>query len=290
MVGTEHSIERGKVHYKWDNSLEPAIEIEPGDVVHFEAEEVTDGQLKPDSPASALASLDFNRLYPLAGPVFVKGAEPGDVLEVEMLELRPLDWGWAGLIPGLGLLAADFPDPYLRHFDLSNGESTVFADNIRIPLQPFCGTMGVATDEPGQIDVLPPTKGAGNIDTRHLNVGTKVCVTGLECPMAVSLRFNVVKDRTIKPWRYQFQTPPGSLQAKSDTKGYFATTALGPDLMVNAQNAVRDLIDWLAKEHSLSREDAYILCSLAADLKISQIVDQPNWGVSAYLSLAVFKD
>jgi acetamidase/formamidase len=314
MVGTEHSIERGKVHYKWDNSLEPAIEIEPGDVVHFEAQEVTDGQLKPGSPASALGGLDFNRLYPLAGPVFVKGAEPGDVLEVEMLELRPLEWGWAGLIPGLGLLAADFPDPYIRHFDLTNGETTEFADNIRIPLQPFCGTMGVATDEPGQIDVLPPTKGAGNIDTRHLNVGTKlylpvfarggmfsagdchgtqgdgeVCVTGLECPMAVSLRFNVIKDRVIKPWRYQFQTPPGSLQPKSDTKGYFASTALGPDLMENAQNAVRDLIDWLGKEHRLSREDAYVLCSLAADLKISQIVDQPNWGVSAYLSLAVFK-
>lgn len=314
MIGTEHSIDRGKVHYKWDNSLEPAIEIDAGDVVHFEAEEVTDGQIKPGAPASALTTLDFNRLYPLVGPVFVKGAEPGDVLEVEILELRPLDWGWTGLIPGLGLLAADFPDPYIRYFDLTSGDSTPFSENIRIPLQPFCGTMGVATDEAGQIDVLPPTKGAGNIDTRHLNVGAKlylpvfvrggmfsagdchgtqgdgeVCVTGLECPMAVSLRFNVVKDRTIKPWRYQFQTPPGSLQPKSDTKGYFASTALGPDLMENAQNAVRDLIDWLGKEHGLSREDGYVLCSLAADLKISQIVDQPNWGVSAYLSLAVFK-
>jgi len=232
---------------------------------------------------------------------------------VEMLELRPLKWGWTGLIPGLGLLAEDFPEPYIRHFDLSDGESTALGDKVRIPLQPFCGTMGVATDEPGQIDILPPTKGAGNIDTRHLNVGAKlylpvfvpgamfsagdchgtqgdgeVCVTGIECPMAVSLRFNIIKNRTIKPWRYQFQTPPGSLQPRSDTKGYFATTALGPDLMENARNAVRDLIDWLGQEHGLSREDAYVLCSLAADLKISQIVDQPNWGVSAYLSLAVF--
>ena len=314
MVGREHSIERGKVHYKWDNSLPAVVEIEAGDVVHFETEEVSDGQIKPGSPASALTSLDFSRLYPLAGPVFVKGAQPGDVLEVEMLELRPLEWGWTGLIPGLGLLAEDFPEPYIRHFDLSDGESTALGDTVRIPLQPFCGTMGVATDEPGQIDVLPPTKGAGNIDTRHLNVGAKlylplflpggmfstgdchgtqgdgeVCVTGIECPMAFSLRFNIVKNRTVKPWRYQFQTPPGSLQPRSDIKGYFATTALGPDLMENARNAVRDLIDWLGMEHGLSREDAYVLCSLAADLKISQIVDQPNWGVSAYLSLAVFK-
>jgi len=315
MVGMEHSIERGKVHYKWDNSLRPAVEIESGDVVHFETDEVTDGQIKPGAPASALTSLDFDRLYPLAGPVFVKGAEPGDVLEVEMLELRPLEWGWTGLIPGLGLLAADFPDPYIRHFDLSNGSDTALGDHVRIPLQPFCGTMGVATDEPGKHDVLPPTKGAGNIDTRHLNVGAKlylpvfvpgglfsagdchgtqgdgeVCVTGIECPMAFALRFKVLKGITIKPWRYHFQTPPGSLQAQSDAKGYFACTALGPDLMENARNAVRDLIDWLGSAHSLSREDAYVLCSLAADLKISQIVDQPNWGVSAYMSLAVFKN
>ncbi len=315
MVGMEHSIERGKVHYKWDNSLPPAVEIESGDVVHFETDEVTDGQIKPGAPAAALTSLDFDRLYPLAGPVFVKGAQPGDVLEVEMLELRPLEWGWTGLIPGLGLLAEDFPDPYIRYFDLSNGTDTALGDHVRIPLQPFCGTMGVATDEPGQHAVLPPTKGAGNIDTRHLNVGAKlylpvfvpggmfsagdchatqgdgeVCVTGIECPMAFALRFKVVKDISIKPWRYHFQTPPGPLQEKSDAKGYFACTALGPDLMENARNAVRDLIDWLGSTHSLSREDAYVLCSLAADLKISQIVDQPNWGVSAYMSLAVFKN
>ena len=173
--------------------------------------------------------------------------------------------------------------------------------------------MGVATDEPGQHAVLPPTKGAGNIDTRHLNVGTKlylpvfvpgamfsagdchaaqgdgeVCVTGIECPMAFSLRFEVKKGRSLKPWRYQFVTRPGPLQPRYDAGGYFACTALGPDLMENAKNAVRDVIEWLVTEKDLSRQDAYVLCSLAADLKISQIVDQPNWGVSAYLALSVF--
>jgi acetamidase/formamidase len=161
--------------------------------------------------------------------------------------------------------------------------------------------------------VLPPTKGAGNIDTRHLTAGTRlhlpvyvkgalfsagdchaaqgdgeVCVTGLECPMKFSLRFNVLKGRTLPPWRYEFVTPPGALQARSDAKGYFVHSALGPDLMTNAKNAVRGVIDWLVREKGLSREDAYVLCSLAADLKISQIVDAPNWGVSAYLALSVF--
>ncbi|PZR91747.1 MAG: acetamidase [Candidatus Nephthysia bennettiae] len=306
-------MERGKVHYKWDNSLPPEIEIAAGDIVHFETDEVTDGQIKPGSDHSALTQLDFDRLYPLAGPVYVRGAEPGDVLEVEMLTLRPLEWGWTGLIPGLGLLSEDFAEPYIRHFDLSNGEYTELRHDIRIPLQPFCGTMGVATDDPGPIDVLPPTKGAGNIDTRHLNVGTRlylpvfvpgalfsagdchaaqgdgeVCVTGIECPMAFSLRFDVKKGQSLRPWSYQFQTPPGPLQPKNDERGYFATTALGPDLMDNAKNALRDMIQWLGREHGLSREDAYVLCSLAADLKISQIVDQPNYGVSLYLALSVF--
>src|SRR6184192_4057043 len=139
--------------------------------------------------------------------------------------------------------------------------------------------MGVATDEAGPIAVLPPTKGAGNIDTRHLNVGTKlylpvfvegglfsagdchaaqgdgeVCVTGIECPMRFSLRFSVVKGQSLEPWRYHFQTPPGPLQPKFDRGGYYACTALGPDLMEDAKNAVRDLIGWLGREKKLSRE------------------------------------
>src|SRR6266852_6231241 len=106
----EHSIRRDVFHYKWDSSLPPAVEIESGDVVHFDTEEVTAGQLKKGDDASKLASLDFDRLYPLGGPVYVKGAEPGDTLEVEILELQPGAWGWSALLPGLGLLASDFPD------------------------------------------------------------------------------------------------------------------------------------------------------------------------------------
>lgn len=310
----EHVLDKSKVHFKWDNSLAPNIEIEPGDVVHCETREVTDDQVTPGCDASMLTNLNFDRLYPLAGPIFVKGAEPGDVLEVEILRLDPGPWGWTGIIPGLGLLQEDFSTPYIRHFDLTQGDSTPLRDDIRIPLQPFCGTMGVATDEAGQFMVLPPTKGGGNIDTRHLNVGARlylpvyvpggmfsagdchaaqgdgeVCVTGIECPMSFSLRFNVRKGRSLPPWRYQFVTPPGSLQPKYDTKGYFVNTALGPDLMENAKNAVRGVIDWLELRHGLSREDAYVLCSLAGDLKISQIVDAPNWGVSFYLALSVFQ-
>src|SRR2546430_3606182 len=225
----------------------------------------------------------------------------------------PVAGGGPGAPPGRARRHEVSAERNVRPFDLTNGDLAALRDDIRIPLQPFCGTMGVATDEPGQHAVLPPTKGAGNIDTRHLNVGTRlflpvfvpgakfsagdchaaqgdgeVCVTGIECPMSFSLRFDVRKDRRARPWRYQFVTPPGSLQPRSDERGYFACTALGPDLMENAKNAVRDVIEWLGEEHGLSPQDAYVLCSLAADLRISQIVDQPNWGVSAYLALSVF--
>jgi acetamidase/formamidase len=314
MAGREHTLDRGKIHYKWDNSLPPAIEIEPGDVVHCETEEVTDGQIKPGMDAAILGNLNFDRLYPLAGPVYVKGAEPGDILEVEILRLQTLDWGWAGIIPGLGLLAEDFTQPYIRYFDLTNGETAPLRDDIHIPIQPFCGTMGVALDEPGRHDVLPTTKGGGNIDTRHLNVGAKlhlpvfvpgalfsagdchaaqgdgeVCVTGIECPLQFSLRFNVLKGRSLRPWSFQFYTAPGSIQPQYDAQGYFVTTAIGPDLMENSQNAVRDMIDWLGREKGLGREDAYILCSEAGDLRISQIVDAGKYCVSFYLAQSVFR-
>ena len=107
--------------------------------------------------------------------------------------------------------------------------------------------------------------------------------------MAFALRFGVLKGAAPKPWSFQFVTPAApSLQPRSDAAGYHSVCALGPDLMENARNAVRYTIDWLVADRDLSREDAYILCSLAGDLRISQIVDQPNWGVSFYLPLSVF--
>lgn len=314
MPGREYTLDPSKVHHKWDKRNPPAIRIAPGDTVHCETVEVTNNQVTPGCPASTLTALDFSQLYPLAGPIFIEGAQPGDILQVDILTLETLDWGWTGIIPGLGLLAEDFTTPYIRHFDLTGRSTTPLRDDIHIPIQPFCGTMGVATDDDGAIDVLPPTKGAGNIDTRHLTAGSRlylpvyvegalfsagdchaaqgdgeVCVTGIECPMRFSLRFDVLKGRSLPPWRYEFVTPPGSLQPGSDAGGYFVHTALGPDLMTNAKNAVRGVIDWLVREKGLSREDAYVLCSLAVDLKISQIVDVPNWGVSAYLALSVFR-
>src|SRR5260370_25052663 len=157
----EHSIASDPFHYKWDNSLPPAVEIAPGDVVHFDTEEVTSGQLKKGDDASQLGKLDFDRLYPLGGPVYVKGVQPGDVLEVQILALKPGSWGWTAILPGLGLLASDFPEPYVRYFELGSRTTAELRKDIHIPTAPFCGTMGVATDGPGPQAVLPPPKAAG---------------------------------------------------------------------------------------------------------------------------------
>ncbi|MBI4279364.1 MAG: acetamidase/formamidase family protein [Armatimonadetes bacterium] len=305
-----HYLPEDVVHYAWDHTLPPALEVDSGDVVVYQLREVTDNQISPRSTAVDLGRLDWNRLYPLGGPVFVRGARPGDVLEVEILDLHPLGWAWSAILPGFGLLEADFTEPYLHIWDLSPGDHTVLRPDIRIPLDPFCGTMGVAPAEKGPFPVMPPGKFGGNMDTRHLTCGTRlllpvqvdgalfsvgdghaaqgdgeVCVTGMECPMHAALRFHVRRDRSIAEPQF---TTPGPLTTKYDRRGYHATMGVHPDLMEAARNAVRHMIDHLVHTCRLSREQAYILCSVAVDLKISECVDKPNWIVSAYVPLAIF--
>jgi acetamidase/formamidase len=309
-MGREHFLPAEKVHFVWNNALPPALEIDPGDVVVYDLRDVTDNQITPASTADALTTLDWSRIYPLGGPVFVKGAKPGDVLEVEILDLHPKGWGWTGIIPGFGLLEEEFNKPYLRIWDLSPGDHTFLREDIRIPLDPFCGTMGVAPEEKGEFPVMPPGKFGGNMDIRHLTKGAtlllpvqvegalfscgdchaaqgdgEVCVTGIEAPMHVALRFRVRKDRSIP--EPQFLTP-GPLTSKYDGKGYYATTGISPDLLEASRKAVRHMIDHLVHTYHLTPEDAYVLCSVAVDLKISEVVDKPNWIVSAYLPLSIF--
>src|SRR2546428_6158609 len=118
-MGREVELPSGRVHYRWDNALAPVAEVESGDVIFADLQEVSGGQITRSSTAADLTRMDSDRVYPLAGPVFVKGARRGDVLAVEILGLQPAGWGGASILPGLGLLAEDFPDPHLRGLDLS---------------------------------------------------------------------------------------------------------------------------------------------------------------------------
>ncbi len=306
-----HYFPEDRVHYLWDNELAPVLTLEPGDTVVFNTREVSDGQITPDSTAEALANLDWDRLYPLAGPLAMEGAEPGDTLVVEVLDIHTVGWGWTAVIPGFGLLADDFPDAYLNIFDLSNGDYALFKDDIAIPIEPFFGTMGVSPRGPEKPVVMPPGPFGGNMDTRHITRGSvlylpvqvpgalfscgdahaaqgdgEVCVTGIECPMYAALRFGLLKGGNLPA--PQFRTP-GTLTPKSEGDGWYATMGVNGDLMQAAKDSLRAMVDHLSRTYGLEPVEAYVLASLVVDLKISEIVDAPNWIVSSYLPLSVFR-
>ena len=104
-----HAVRPEAFNYVWDNGIEPELEIDSGEVVEFTVRDASDEQLRSDSTSEDVARLDFDHVNPVSGPVYVRGARPGDVLAVEILEFRPREWGWTALIPGFGLLADEFP-------------------------------------------------------------------------------------------------------------------------------------------------------------------------------------
>src|SRR6201997_1662559 len=142
-VPRTHHLPDEKVHFTWDATNDPVLVIDSGDTVVVWTRDVSDNQITPDSDTSAIATLDWDRVYPLNGPIGVAGAEPGDTLAIEILDIHTQGWGWTAVLPGLGLLPEDFPDAYLRIFDISNGDVAHLRDDIAIPVEPFFGTMGV---------------------------------------------------------------------------------------------------------------------------------------------------
>jgi acetamidase/formamidase len=306
----KYRLSQEHTHARWDQTLAPLATVESGEIVELETREASDKQIKPGSSAEILRNLDFSVIHPLTGPVKIVGAEPGDTLEVEMLDIKPKDWGWTALIPGFGLLAHEFPDPYLKVWEL-HGDHAYFKPGIRIPLEPFCGVMGVAPAEAQVLDTIPPRLNAGNIDIRQLVKGAKaffpvlypgalfslgdahaaqgdgeVCGSAIEGPMLVTVRFTLHKGLNLPEIQY---TTPGSPRDKANTKGYYATTGHGPDLFVAAQTATHYMIDHMTKHYDLTRAEAYALCSVTVDLRISEIVNAPNWLVSASLPLDIFE-
>ena len=299
-----------QVHFKWDVDNEPALTVRSGDTVTLESRDVSDNQITPSSTGDVLATLNWDRVYPLAGPIAVEGAEPGDTLAVEILELQTKDWGWTAIIPGFGLLPDDFPDPYLRIFDLTDREHAFLREDVTIPIEPFFGTMGVCPRDAKDQAVMPPGTFGGNMDTRQLVQGStlylpvqvegalfsrgdahaaqgdgEVCVTGIETSIGATLRLTIEKYRSIPAPQYR---TAGPLTPRVDDGEWYGTTGVGPDLYVAAQEAVRAMIEYVSASSGLSREDAYVLASLCVDLKISEIVDAGQYVVSALLPLSVF--
>jgi acetamidase/formamidase len=237
-----HYLPYERVHYSWDVGNEPAVELESGDTIVVHTRDVSDNQVTPSSTAEAIPAIDWDLVYPLAGPIAVRGAKPGDTLAIEILDLHTQGWGWTAIFPGFGLLPDDFPDPYLRIFDLTDGETTWLGEHAAIPIEPFLGTMGVCPAGASKQAVMPPGIFGGNMDTRQLVRGAtlylpvqvdgalfscgdahaaqgdgEVCVTGIEAPMYASLRFTLERGRTIPA--PQFSTP-GPLTPRLGASGF----------------------------------------------------------------------
>jgi acetamidase/formamidase len=307
VTGHEHTIDPKIIHHRWIKSLKPALRIRSGDIVYFDLLAAGDPNIKEGSTA-ADAVFDWESIYNLSGPVYVEDAKPGHTLIVEILELHPGDWGWTAILPGLGLLPDDFPSTIVKTFDIRNGKYAELCAGVRIPLSPFLGTMGNHPGEPDGELPFPPHRGGGNMDNRHLTQGStlylpvwcegalfscgdphamqgdgEVCVTALECPMKTALRFTLSEKSIPSP---QFRVPKAHVDV--DAGEYHGTMGIETDLMTAAQAATRSMIQWIRDAHGLSADDAYMLASLAGNLKIHQIVAPPTYDVGMTLPLAVF--
>jgi formamidase len=352
-------------HNRWHEAIEPVVEVDPGDTVVYETRDAFDGQLHGESTAEDVGNLDLSVVHPLTGPVFVKGAEPGDQLEVEVvaIEADPWEqWGYTAEVPGFGFLRDEFPDPFIVHWRLQGNEyaESEQLPGVRIRCTPHPGVLGVAPSaelrqrvaereaalaERGGFALLPdpgnavptaeviagealrsitPRETAGNIDIKQLGPGTTVllpvyapgglvstgdvhfaqgdceaCGTAIEMRSRVHLRFGVRKGeaerrgiRDLQFFRDDYFTRP----ELAVPRRFFATTGISvrkdgtnesEDLTLSAKNALLNMIEHL-ETRGFDRQQAYALCSVAVDLRISQAVDVPNLLVSALLPVDIF--
>jgi acetamidase/formamidase len=298
------SIHRNNRHNGWDNSRPPVIRIPPGATVDVDIVEAANGEITPTSTAEDLIHVDTTKSNPLTGPVYVEGAEPGDVLKVTIVGFKPSGWGYTANYPGYGLLKDQFPDPALHiwTYDPHAMTPAMFADIARVPLRPHAGTIGVALKEPGFHRHHPPRRVGGNMDARDLSVGTglylpvevpgalfsvgdthaaqgdgEVCGTAIESAMHAILTFDVIKGLSIPSPRY---TTPGPVTRHLDAKGYEVTTGVGMDIIECCRAAVSDMIDLLSRRFGLRPIDAYMLCSVCADLRLTSVGGVSNRVVS----------
>ena len=280
-----YTIHSAQHHFGWDNSQAPALRAEPGSTIRFQCHDSSAGQLGPSSTVADVVALDFGKINPVSGPIYVEGAKPGDVLKVTLDSFAPQPFdgrgfGWTANIPGFGLLADQFTDPALNvwSYDPTSMAPALWGKSARVPLKPFAGTIGCAPAEMGHHSVVPPRRVGGNLDIRDLTAGVtlylpvevdgalfsvgdthaaqgdgEVCGTAIESPMDVVLTLDLIKNTPLKMPRF---TTPGPVTRHLDAKGYEATTGIGPDLMSGARDAVAGMVDLLCAQHGISAVEA----------------------------------
>jgi acetamidase/formamidase len=297
----DHVLSALPTHSRWNRAIEPRLSIAPGDVVHMECVDASGSQVSPGVSLAEFLAIDRDRIHALTGPIFVQGADRGDVLEVDVLEVAHKGWGWSGVVAGLGFLKERFREPYLFHWQLDEGISRSLAPAI-VPLRPFCGVMGVAPAEDGEFRTRPPGVFGGNMDVRELCAGAtlylpvlnpgalfsagdahaaqgdgEVCINGIECPADVTLRFGLHRQRSLAGPMIESAKP------RNPEGEAWIVVESAADAMGAARAATSRMIDLLAGEWGFSDVHAYLLCSVAMHLRLSQVVNEPMFTVSAAL-------
>ena len=303
----EHRLTAEPTHSRWNRALPPRLTISSGDTVHMSCLDASGGQVKPGASVEDFLAIDRNKIHALTGPIFIEGAEPGDVLEIQVLQVEHRGWGWTSVIPGLGFLKDRFREPYLFHWALDPEISRSLGSAI-VPLRPFCGVMGVAPAEDGEFRTRPPGPFGGNMDVRELCTGAtlylpvfnsgalfsagdahaaqgdgEVCINGIECPAEVSLRFCV----------HRHQPLSGPLLESAESRSPDApadawiVVESDADAIQAARRATERMIDLLIARWSFTPIHAYLLCSVSMKLRINQVVNEPMITVSAALPKCV---
>ena len=352
----------GTGHNRWHPDIEPLLEVAPGEDILLETRDAADGQVKPHMVFEDLARNDKKAGHPLTGPIFVKGAKPGDILEIEFVDLIPQNYGWTVIRPGAGFLREIFDAKFLAHWHVDKGFArSAQIPGVKIPEGIFMGTAGVApshdqlriwndretdlvrrggiallpdaldavpTSEPiasSGLRTMPPRENGGNADIRQLTRGSRLqlpvgvdgalfslgdahyaqgdsecCITAIEMGATAVVRFRLLAGEAARrKTRFPRFSHPGYFAAPqwAAPHNFIATTGLPiredgtqecEDLTLAARNALLEMIELLG-ERGFSREQAYVICSLAVDLRISNAVDLPNVCVSAILPEAIFE-
>ena len=302
-----HRIEDTDIAYAWDRATPPAVTVAPGTTVELVVREASDGQLTRSSTSADVETLDASRANPVTGPIAVAGARPGDALVVHIEDVDTADWGWTAVIPDFGLLRDDFPDPHLAISTVHDDRVDFAGLGLQLPRRPFIGTIGVAPAAPGPHGTIPPLPTGGNMDCRDVRPGAvlrlpvevdggllsvgdthavqgdgEVCGTAVETPSVVRLRIELERGAGIR-------LPRLTIPAAPSAGPRHATMGIGPDLYAAAREATRAMVEWLTDHRGLGPVDAYLLCSVIADLRIREVVDSPNWVVSLDLPLGVLE-
>lgn len=301
---TIHALSPEPTHSVWNRALPPRLRIDPGDSINFECVDASGAQVQPGMTTEEFLTIDRTRIHALTGPVWINGAEPGDVLQIDVLGTRHHGWGWSSTIEGLGFLKEQFRDTYLFHWQL-DADSTRSLTPAIVPLRPFLGVMGVARADDGEFRTRPPGPFGGNLDVRELCAGSRlylpvfnagalfscgdghaaqgdgeVCINGIECPLDVTLRFHLHKQQSLEAPLIE----SSELVTPDSSANSWVVIETGVDLATAARGATSRMIDLLVSRWGFTPVHAYILCSVALKLRLSQVVNEPVHTVSAAIS------